>query len=180
MAFLPDYLMTGNTSWSSMLRLVWQRYFGNYGTGAVDMGDFQTATLIHHLANPSTTTLQTVPITSFTDNGGGSYTIGWTTPAGTTALRGKHGTQTIVDWIGFDNQTNAWIGDPVTTQNWWASTEVAAMPSPVAGTQSKTITGLDTGLTADNFMVKAMAPAAVGSGGTRSAGKVTIGGKVNQ
>ncbi len=115
------------------------------------------ATAIYYILHPpSTTPLTTLSITSFTNNGGGSYTLGWTTPANTVALRVKSGTKTIVDWIGFNAGNYTWVGDPVTTQNWFASTDAAGVPSPVAGTQSMTVTGLAANLTINNFMVKAI------------------------
>jgi len=113
------------------------------------------ATAIYYILHPQATTLRTISVTSFTDNGGGSYTIGWTTPPSTTGLRVKWGTKQIVDWIGFNAGTYSWIGNPATTQNWFASTDAAGIPAPVAGSQNMTISTGTTGLTAANFMVKA-------------------------
>jgi hypothetical protein len=131
----------------------------NSNIGASDEMYHDTmATAIYYILHPQTTSLSTAPITSFVDNGGGSYTIGWTTPPSTTALRVKWGTKQIVDWIGFNAGTYTWIGNPATTQNWFASTDAAGIPAPVTGTQNMTISTGTTGLTSANFIVKAMAP----------------------
>jgi len=129
------------------------------------------ATAIYYILHPQTTSLQTLAITSFTNNGGGSYTIGWATPPGTTQLRVKSGLNQIVDWIGFNAGTYAWIGNPATTQNWFASTEATGIPAPATGAQSMTITGLSSSsLSAANFMVKAMT-----TGSTTGGGSVILG-----
>jgi hypothetical protein len=128
----------------------------NPGGGTSDWGMYQAANVINLIENPPVGTLQDLTITSFVDHGGGSYTIGWTTPTSTTALRAKWGLTQIVDWIGFDNFNGVYIGNPTTTQNWFASTEVPSMPSPSAGSQTVTVSTGQTGLTAPNFMVRAM------------------------
>ena len=131
----------------------------NSSIGAIDEFYHDTmGTAIYYIQNPQSTSLQTLPITNFTDNGGGSYTISWTTPPSTAFLRVKSGANQIVDWIGFNAGTYSWVGNPATTQNWFASTDAAGIPTPVAGSQSMTISTGTTGLTATNFMVKAMAP----------------------
>jgi hypothetical protein len=67
-----------------------------------------------------------------------------------------------VDWIGFDNQSNAWIGNPATTDNWFAATDATGIPAPVAGAQTMTISTGKTGLTAANFSVKAFSSSGSG------------------
>jgi hypothetical protein len=114
--------------------------------------------VIYALNHPSGLSLSTVPVTKFTDNGAGSYTITWDVPTGASSYRIKWGTKQIVDWIGFDAATYTFKGDPATTMNWFAATDAPNVPSPSGTTQSLTIaTGLP-GLTAANFMVKAYAP----------------------
>ena len=136
----------------------------------IDVGAYQLQALIDQIDRPGNSTLQTITISSFTDNGAGSYTIGWTTPANATTLRAKWGTLAVVDWLGFDPVTNAFSnsvcayaalgvtcsGNPTTSQPWFASTEVSGMPSPVAGVQTVTVSTGTTGLTSANFMVKGM------------------------
>jgi hypothetical protein len=113
------------------------------------------------LNNPSTTTLSTQTLTGFTANGGGSYTLQWTVPTGATSYRIKYSINAIVDYIGFNSSTNAFIGNPATTANWWASTDAPSIPTPgtPGTTQSYTATGLPNGLSQGNFMVKAYASA---------------------
>lgn len=126
----------------------------------IDVGAYQLSAVIYEINHGSTNALQTAPITSFTNNGGGSYTFQWATPTGATAIRAKYGASSIVDWIGFNPVTNAFTGTPATTQNWFASTEISSMPAPVGGsTQSKTVTGLSSStLTVQDFMVKIDSP----------------------
>ncbi len=155
--------------------------YGESGVGvgtssnAIDIGSYYLAAVIDGIERPGTNILQTVPITGFTNNGGGSYTVSWSPePSGTVSLRGKWGTKNLTDWIGYDPVgnsfsasacTNAAIGltssqcsgDPTTTQPWFASTEITNMPAPGVGTV--TVTGLSSSsLTATNFMIKAAAP----------------------
>jgi hypothetical protein len=75
----------------------------------------------------------------------------WTAPAGAKSYRIKQSDRSIVDWIGFNPKTNTYIGDPVTSTNWFAAAEVTAgehgtcpPPPAAAGTvQTCSITGLD-------------------------------------
>jgi hypothetical protein len=149
---------------------------------SIDVGAYQLNSFLYALHNGTTATLQTLPITSFTNNGGGSYTIGWTTLAGTSVTRAKYGSQIMVDWLGFDPVNNVFdstkcaanlqlgltnCGSPTTSQPWFSGTEITGMPSPVVGTQTKTVTGLaSTTLTSANFMVKAMTTSSPPSGCT--------------
>ena len=117
--------------------------------------------------------LRSVPI-NVTNSGSGSYSLSWTAPAGAQALRIKMANQPIVDWIGFNPKSNAFLGDPAASVNWFAATEVAAgtqntcPPLPAApGThQSCTITGLDP-KQSWHFAMKAEGPS--GSSDTLSA-----------
>ncbi len=126
------------------------------GGGALDEFFHATiATGIYYILHPQASSLNTVPITGFVNNGGGSYTITWITPASTTGLRVKWGAKQIVDWIGFDPILFAPVGDVVNTQNWFASTDASSIPAPSPGSQSMTISTGTSGLTVANFMVKA-------------------------
>jgi hypothetical protein len=115
--------------------------------------------LIYLINHPNTATLSTQTITGFHDNGGGSYTISWVVPPGASSYRIKWGTKPIVDFIGWDAGTNLPIGDPVNTQNWFASSDAPTVPTPAmpGATQSLTIATGQNGLSAGNFMVKAYA-----------------------
>jgi hypothetical protein len=110
--------------------------------------------VMYALVHPTGLGLNTAPISGFTDNGGGSYTISWSVPAGATSYRIKWAATRIVDWIGFDSGAYTFRGDPTTTTNWFAATDAANIPTPTGSTQSLTINTGTTGLTAANFMVK--------------------------
>lgn len=167
----------GGTPWTADFNFALDRDANALGLTTSDFGQYQIANTISAVVSPGSTTLQTTTVTSFVDNGGGSYTVGWDTPSGTTNLRGKWGLTQIVDWIGFNATTGAFIGNPTTTQNWFASNEIS-MPSPVVGGQTVTVATGQTGLTAQDFMIKAMAPAfGPSTGGSMIFGKSIVFGK---
>jgi len=172
--FMPLQLTEGGTAWQSQMKTLWQALLGASGTSAADYGAYQTGAVVDAITNASAKTLQSLTISSFVNNGGGSYTIGWTTPANTDYVRVKYAPNAIVDWIGFNNQTNTFTGSASTTTNWFAATNAIGVPSPVAGPQSMTITGLPAGLVASSFSVKAMAGA--GGGGESPANLVSFAG----
>jgi hypothetical protein len=111
--------------------------------------------VIYALDHPSGSSLNTVPITGFTSNGSGSYTIRWNVPPGATSYRVKWGPKQIVDWIGFDPGKNVFLGNPSTTMNWFAATDATNIPTPSGTTQNFTINTGVSGLTSANFMIKA-------------------------
>ena len=168
--FLASYLETGSTTWSTEFKIALQKLMNSGGMGTSDFGVFTISNLIGILNTPSTNTLSNLTISSFANNGGGSYTIGWTTPASTQYLRVKSAPTAITDWMGFNPATFTFVGNPSTTTNWFAATDAPGIPSPVTGPQSITITGLGTLLTAANFSVKAYAP---GIGNSQGAGPAT-------
>ena len=161
LAMWPNYFVTaavtGDRSWESKFKLSMQRSMAAAGLSFRDIiGDFiqRTMKVVTDAAPPA---LSNVTITSFTDNGGGSYTIGWTVPSGTSAYRIKWGPKAIVDWIGFDGDTNTFTGNPATTMNWFAATEATdPAPSTAGTTQTTTIATGTTSLTSANFSVKAL------------------------
>jgi len=137
------------------------------GTAFRDFQNYYETNLINTINNPGTASLQNVAITSFTDMGGGSYTIGWSTPGSTQYLRVKWAPTSIVDWIGFDSGANAFTGTSSNTP-WFAANNVSGVPAPSAGSQSMTINTGVLGLTAASFSVKAFTGS--GSGTTGSSG----------
>jgi YetA-like protein/Bacterial Ig-like domain (group 1) len=171
--FLVKYAVDGDISWQTDFNMNLQKLMGALGMTTSDFGDYQIAAVINAINSYSGNTLQSQTITRFTDNGGGSYTIGWTTPPGTTLLRVKYGSLPIVDLIGFNSGTNTFIGNPATTMNWFAAANASGIPAPVAGAQTMTISTGITGLSASNFSVKAMAPA-TGSGPGTGTGPAAI------
>jgi hypothetical protein len=160
--FLGPYEVLGSRDWASILAFNALKALNYNGPDAPDFYGYQMGAAIHYAMTAPSTTLQTVSITDFTDNGGGSYDIEWTVPAGAQSYRIKYGAKEIVEWIGFTPETNTFVGDPTTTMNWFAaSTHTPPSPAGVGTTQSTTIsTGLGGGLTADNFSVKAYVTAA--------------------
>lgn len=115
---------------------------------------FTVGAPIYSILHPTPISLSTQPIT-VVDQGGGSYTVSWSVPAGAQSYRIKWGAKRIVDWIGFDAGTYSFIGDPSTTQNWFASTDAGTPPLCVFGNCGINISTGVTGLTSANFMVKA-------------------------
>jgi len=156
-AFLPKYLVDGDVSWANKFKINIQRDQAAIGAITSDFDSNLIQHMISIMQNPTTTTLSAVPITSFRDNGGGSYTISWTVPAGAQSYRMKWGPKTIVEWIGFDPVNNAFTGNPVNTMPWFAATNASGIPAPAAAgtTQSMTVSTGVANLKASNFSVKA-------------------------
>jgi hypothetical protein len=158
MHFYVQYLETGQTTtWKPKLRTAVQKGMAALNTFWHEFGNYQLSTLADILNTSSAPTLQNVTLTNVTANGGGSYTISWTVPAGATSYRVKWGPKQIVDWLGFNAGTYTFTGNPTTQMNWFAATNVASTPTPGAAgsTQSMTISTGASGLTAANFSVKA-------------------------
>jgi hypothetical protein len=155
--FTSQYEILGNQDWVPILRQNLLKALNYNNPTAADFYSAELGAAIHYAMTTPATTLEDVTITGVTNNGGGSYTIQWTVPAGAQSYRIKYGAKDIVNWIGFAPATNTFVGNPSTTMNWFAATS-ATPPAPagVGTTQSTTIsTGMGTGLDADNFSVKA-------------------------
>ena len=157
MTFLAKYLVDGTTDWATKFKINLQKDMYALGTGTSDLGSYQLSQIISILNNPASAALNTVTLTNVADNGGGSYTLSWTVPAGSQSYRIKWGPKQIVDWVGFDPANNIFVGDPTRTMPWFAATNAANIPTPAAvgTTQTFTIATGVLGLTASNFSVKA-------------------------
>jgi hypothetical protein len=182
-AFLPIYLVDGTRNWETKFRINLQKLMASLGMTTSDFEGFQPSVMINLLTGPAPSSLVSVPLTNVVHNGGGSYTISWTVPAGASSYRIKWGSKAIVDWIGFDPATNQFTGNPATTMPWFAANSVTAVAPAAAGTtQSITINTGVTGLAAANFSVKAYVAgsssqtttlsAVSGNGQTGTAGQV--------
>jgi putative Ig domain-containing protein len=116
--------------------------------------------------NGTQQTLQTLTC-SFTSLGGGSYTLS-NCPgvASASYYRVKFSTTNpIVDWIGYDAGSATFTGSPSSSTAWFAATNASAsnstgIPTPSGSPWSITVNTGQTGLTAANFRVSAMAPPA--------------------
>jgi hypothetical protein len=162
--FYVKTLVEGNpANWKRIFDEVLQQNLQSTTTD--EFGHYTIGNLIYLQNHPPATVLSATPITGFVDNGGGSYTVSWTVPAGAVSYRIKWGPKAIVNYIGFNGATNTFIGNPATTMNWFAATEAAGIPAPgpAGTTQSLTVTTGVTGLTAANFMVKTYVPSGSGS-----------------
>lgn len=114
-----------------------------------DQDMYVSSALLQSMLNPWGS-LNTIPVT-VTPSGSGSYSLSWNAPSGAQFVRIKAASQPIVDWIGFNPKTNAFIGDPAKSVNWFAATEITpagttSCPPALAapGThQTCTIAGLD-------------------------------------
>jgi hypothetical protein len=155
--FLIQNKEIGGTSWQRLFNEALQQEMSAAGISGSDFGQYQIASVIDIINNPGSNTLQNQVISGFIDNGGGQYTISWTVPAGAQFYRIKWGQKSIVDWIGFDPANNVFVGNPATSMNWFAATDVPNIPAPGAAgvTQSLAISTGMVGLTAANFSVKA-------------------------
>jgi len=94
------------------------------------------------------------PLTvNVTENGGGSYTLSWTVPAGAKQYQIKYSSKPIVEWLGFNKVTRTYQFDPASYAAFFAANNVVSNPAPSAdGTvQSITLTGLPVG---QKFAVK--------------------------
>ena len=150
-------LALGGNSWSNKLAMTMQMSMDVSGRGLRDwMGHYENAA-IYAALNPGKT-LQTLTISTFSDHGDGTYTLGWTTPTSADYLRVKYAPTSITDWIGFSSDTNSFIGSPSQT-NWFAATNASGIPAPVTGTQSMTLATGVAGMALNQFSVKALFPA---------------------
>jgi hypothetical protein len=118
-------------------------------TNIDDHDMYITSALLQSMLHPWGS-LSDVPL-SVTNTGAGNYSLSWTAPAGAQLYRMKESTQPVVDWIGFNPKTNAFTGNPATSVNWFAATEVTpgsqttcpGSPAAAGTHQSCTISGLD-------------------------------------
>lgn len=153
-----------------------------------EYGGYGPSYVAYALNNASMNALQSLTITSIIDDGDGTYHVSWVTPTGTTGLRVKYGClvfgctdgqKTFVENIGYDAGNNVFIGNPISTINWWAAQNATSIPAPVPGTQTMVVNAGRTGLAAFNFSVKAMAPQlGGGTGGFTMLGPVRRAGPV--
>ena len=93
-------------------------------------------------------TWQNLPITK-KDNGGGSYTLSWTVPAGALRYQIKYSDKQIVEWLGFNKATRLYQYDPSQYTAFFAAKNISNNPVPAAvgTTQSITLSGLSTAQT---------------------------------
>ncbi len=180
--FLPKYLVDGSTAWAQKFKMNMSRLYSalgfNTSSPASDFLSYQISDIIGILNNPGTATLNPVPISGFTDNGGGSYTLSWTGNPSAQYYRVKWASLPVVDWIGFDPVNNVFTGDPVHNAAWFSATNATGIPAPGAGTQSMTINTGTAGLTAANFSVKAFGPVSSSPLFGTTLGHAVLGGNV--
>lgn len=165
-AFWPNYWAEGEylgqtqTNLKRQIQMMVESVMGSCSPSSCsEIWHYTIGRLIYLLNHPPSYALITTPITAFTNNGGGSYTLSWTVPTGAQSYRMKWNTSTIVDYIGYNDGTASWVGNPANA-NWWSSTDLSGIPSPgVPGTtQSQTFTGLSSSsLSVGNFMIKSNA-----------------------
>lgn len=146
----------GTTDWEPKMKLAMHRMMASLGLRTADFGQFHLMSAISSVLHPGQKALHNLPF-NLQDNGGGSYTLTWTAPQGAEYYRVKWSPNRIVDWIGFNSLTNSFVEDAATTDNWFAAENAPNIPEPGApGTpQSVTIETGVTGLSSDNFSVRA-------------------------
>jgi hypothetical protein len=79
------------------------------------------------------------------NNGGGSYTLSWTVPAGATDYQIKYSDKPIVEWLGFNKVDRTYQYAPSGYTAFFAANNISSNPTPAAAgsAQSYTVTGLD-------------------------------------
>jgi Big-like domain-containing protein/exo-rhamnogalacturonan lyase-like protein len=108
--------------------------------------------------HPGTITQADVPVT-VVNNGGGSYTISWTVPAGVSKYRLKHfnGKQ-IVDDLGWNVASNTSTFSQASFNPFWSAPATRQQPTPGQSSITVTLddlTGAALGASGENFALKA-------------------------
>jgi len=201
--FLPSYLVEGATTFKQKFDMWLQRLMSTIGynnaSPAADLGSFLPQQIISVINNPTPNVLTNVPVTTATENGGGSgnYTLSWTVPTGIQTCasatqnfcgyRVKNApdtTHTIVPWIGFDPINNVFTGDPVHNTAFFAAANAPSLPTPGTPGTTQTFTyqtaPVVSGLSASNFSVKAYVNSTVLSVTIPSLPQSTVGAAYNQ
>lgn len=104
----------------------------------------EQALIYQHIHNDIVPDVSITP--SVVNNGGGSYTLSWTVPDGVNSYQIKYADKQIVDWLGYNRDTETYEYSPATYTPFFAATNVTGEPGASAEgtTESITITGLDT------------------------------------
>jgi hypothetical protein len=139
--------------WQQKFNIAVQTDAANGGTD--EFGHFTIAAVLDKINRPGNATWVDVPVNVAT-NGGGSYTLSWTVPAGAQSYTIKTGPKRIVNWIGFDAGTNQFTGDPVNTMAWFGATTVANPPAPSAAGSTQQFTASGLASTGQFFALKAL------------------------
>src|SRR5437764_6124217 len=101
-----------------------------YQNNGQDTGNYQAMAVIDAIKRPGTTVLQIVPGVQIGEASNGNYTLTWTPPAGATGTyRVKYSGKRMVEWIGYNAYTATYIGDPTTTDNWFAGMDATGAPT---------------------------------------------------
>lgn len=116
--------------------------------------EMQDLALYYIYAHPIQPDVSIIP--NVVNNGGGSYTLSWTVPSGVNKYKIKYSTKQIVDWLGYNRDTETYQYNPANYTAFFAATNISGEPDPsIAGSvQSITVTGLPTN--GINFAVKGM------------------------
>ncbi len=148
--------LTGSQDWIPKARVGINKALQYTGGSTPDWYGWMANTMIADANTTPTTTLQNVSVTA-THQGSGNYLLSWTVPSGAQSYRIKWGAKTIVEVIGFNEYTGAFVGNPTTTMPWFAANNVASVPTPGTGgtVQTTTVATGNTGLASANFSVKA-------------------------
>jgi len=160
MHFYLQYLVNGVTDWPRKMNIQMSQVAYHQNGWPSDFAQYQLGTLIAALGNSNNSALINVSTTGFHDNGGGSYTVAWTPPAGAQSYMLRWGEKAVADSLQFDPlYTNTFGLDPATHQNWW--TAHLASNNLSGSAQSFTFNTGVSGLTAANFSIKAYIPASL-------------------
>ncbi|MBI2609940.1 fibronectin type III domain-containing protein [Candidatus Giovannonibacteria bacterium] len=136
------YQKTGDASMLTKAnKLIWA--ITEYATGRSPSELQDQALMYTHFNPPATWKPLSV---SAANNGGGSYTLSWNVPAGTTKYQIKYSPKPIVEWLGFNKVTRTYQYDPAQYTAFFAATNISNEPAPLSsGTQTFTLSGLSCG-----------------------------------
>lgn len=163
---------TGDTSLNNLLALTVTKIQNGLGNNWDENGGYGVSNAVWWQHHPPATHMQVVPLTSFINNGGGSYTLGWTAPSG---VQGYHlktanvnksivSAYTLLQFNPDLGLESAGLGgtfgiDPNSNMPWFAASYTSNQPTDLTtGSKSITVTGLSNGLTQSNFMLQADVP----------------------
>lgn len=115
------------------------------GDSARNPSELQDQAMMYTYLNSASKPKWSTMTVTVQDNGGGSYTLSWTAPAGATKYQIKYSDKPIVEWLGFNNDTQTYQYDPVHYTAFFAANNISNNPAPgISGlVQSYTVSGLD-------------------------------------
>jgi hypothetical protein len=155
-----EQIYKGDVSWWQRKLNIQLRQVDAAGSGGSwdENANYAVNQAIFSALHPGTVSQQDVAI-NVVNNGGGSYTVSWTPPAGVTKYRLKHfnGKQ-IVDDLGWDVTTNTSTFSAASFNPFWSAPATRQQPTPGQSSITVTLddlTGTALAASGENFALKA-------------------------